>query len=146
MTAKKYWALDGAAQPGIAQLGLAILAGAGLVLALSPFSLLPVAFASFAILTLLLRCASPRRAVGLGYLFGLGQVVPGLFWITESFHFEADRFGWMALPAIVGLAGFLSVFPAFDCWVTARATPMAYRPHFHWRLPGLHLNGCGVTS
>ncbi|XQZ43616.1 apolipoprotein N-acyltransferase (plasmid) [Paracoccus yeei] len=106
----------------IAKPGLAILAGAGFVLALPPFSLLPFAFASFAILSVLLRHASPLGALGLGYLFGLGQFVPGLFWITESFAVEADRFGWMAIPAVIGLAGFLSVFPAFACWLAARAT------------------------
>ena len=80
MTATGYWALGRAVPKRIAQLGLAILAGAGFVLALSPFSLLPFAFASFAILAVLLRHASPRTALGLGYLFGLGQFVPGLFW------------------------------------------------------------------
>jgi apolipoprotein N-acyltransferase len=106
----------------MAQLGLAILAGAGFVLALPPFSFLPFAFASFAILVVLLRHASPIRALGLGYLFGLGQFVPGLFWITESFQVDADRFGWIALPAVVGLAGVLSAFPAFACWAAVRAT------------------------
>ncbi|OJY28860.1 MAG: apolipoprotein N-acyltransferase [Rhodobacterales bacterium 65-51] len=106
----------------MAQLGLAILAGAGFVLALPPFSFLPLALASFAILAVLLRHASPILALGLGYLFGLGQFVPGLFWITESFQVDADRFGWIALPAVVGLAGGLSVFPAFACWFAARAT------------------------
>ncbi len=122
MTATGYWALGRAVPKRIAQLGLAILAGAGFVLALSPFSLLPFAFASFAILAVLLRHASPRTALGLGYLFGLGQFVPGLFWITESFQVDADRFGWIAIPAVVGLAGVLSVFPAFACWIAVRAT------------------------
>ncbi len=122
MTGTRYWALGGAVPRRNAQLGLAILAGAGFVLALPPFSLLPFAFASFAMLAVLLRHASARGALGLGYLFGLGQFVPGLFWITESFQVEADRFGWMALPAVVGLASFLSVFPAFACWLAVRAT------------------------
>lgn len=120
-TATRHWTLEGAELRLMAQLGLAILAGAGFVLALPPFSFLPMAFASFAILAILLRHASPMRALGLGYLFGLGQFVPGLFWITESFQIEADQFGWMALPAVIGLAGFLSVFPAFACWLAARA-------------------------
>jgi apolipoprotein N-acyltransferase len=50
----------------------------------------------------------------------LGQFVPGLFWITESFQVEADRFGWLALPAVFGLAALLAVFPAFACALAAR--------------------------
>ena len=60
-----HWALDGAAPRRMAQLGLAILAGIGFVLALPPFSFLPLAFASFAILAVLLRHASPILALGL---------------------------------------------------------------------------------
>lgn len=51
----------------------------------------------------------------IGFAFGLGQFVPGLFWITESFQVEADRFGWLALPSVLGLAAVLSVFPALAC-------------------------------
>jgi len=122
MTAREYWALGIAGPRRFARPGLAILAGAGFVLALPPFSLLPFAFISFAILAILLRLATPLRALGLGYLFGLDQFVPGLFWITESFAVEADRFGWMALPVVICLAGFLSVFPAIACGLAVRAT------------------------
>lgn len=53
-------------------------------------------------------------------MFGLGQFVPGLFWITESFQVEAERFGWMAPPAVIGLSSLLSVFPALSCALAAR--------------------------
>ena len=67
-------------------------------------------------------CVAHRRLgrSGLDTMFGLGQFVPGLFWITESFQVEADRFGWLALPAVFGLAGLLSAFPALACVVAAR--------------------------
>lgn len=90
------------------------------MLALPPFSFLPLALVGFAALAMVLRGASLPAAFGLGYLFGLGQFVPGLFWITESFQVEADRFGWLALPAVFGLAGLLSAFAALACAVAAR--------------------------
>lgn len=94
--------------------------GAVFVLALPPFSLLPFAFLSLAALSLLLRGATGTSSILIGFVFGLGQFAPGLFWITESFQVEADRFGWLALPSVLGLAAVLSVFPALACALAAR--------------------------
>ena len=103
-----------------ASLGAAIVAGVLFVLALQPYSILPLALIAFALLAVLVRRASGFIAFRLGYFFGLGQFVPGLFWITESFQVEADRFGWLALPAVLGLSALLSVFPALACALAAR--------------------------
>lgn len=105
---------------GLPSLGIVLAAGATLVLALPPYSILPFAPIAFAVLASVLRGTSWPVAFRLGYLFGLGQFVPGLFWITESFQVEADRFGWLALPAVFGLASLLAVFPAFACALAAR--------------------------
>lgn len=103
-----------------ASFGAAVTAGALFVFALQPYSLLPLALIAFALLAVLVRGASGFFAFGLGYFFGLGQFVTGLFWITESFQVEADRFGSLALPAVFGLSALLSVFPAIACALTAR--------------------------
>lgn len=105
---------------GFAGLLSSVLAGACIVFALPPYSILPFALIAFALLAVLVRGASGFFAFGLGYFFGLGQFVPGLFWITESFQVEADRFGWLALPAVFGLSTLLSVFPAMACALAAR--------------------------
>lgn len=105
-----------------------VLAGACIVFALPPYSILPLGMVAFAVLSLLLRDAAPMRALGLGYLFGLGQFVPGLFWVTESFQVDADRFGWLALPAVLGLAAVLSVFPALACTLSARMARAGLSP------------------
>jgi apolipoprotein N-acyltransferase len=105
---------------GLAGLVSSALAGACIVFALPPYSILPFALIAFALLAVLVRGASGCYAFGLGYSFGLGQFVPGLFWITESFQVEADRFGWLALPAVFGLSALLSVFPALACALAAR--------------------------
>lgn len=103
-------------------------AGACLVLALPPFSILPLAILAFSALALIMHSASPMRALGIGFLFGLGQFVPGLFWITESFQVEAERFGWMALPAVIGLSSLLSAFPALACAFAARMVQSGLPP------------------
>ncbi|AWB50889.1 apolipoprotein N-acyltransferase (plasmid) [Gemmobacter aquarius] len=105
---------------GLPGLGVALAAGAALVLALPPYSILPFALIAFAVLAIMLHGTPWPVAFRIGYLFGLGQFVPGLFWITESFQVEADRFGWLALPAVFGLAALLAVFPAFACALAAR--------------------------
>lgn len=113
---------------GMAGLVSSVLAGACIVFALPPYSILPLGMVAFAVLSLLLRDAAPMRALGLGYLFGLGQFVPGLFWVTESFQVDADRFGWLALPAVLGLATVLSVFPALACTLSARMARAGLSP------------------
>jgi apolipoprotein N-acyltransferase len=112
----------------LARLGIVVAAGACLVLALPPYSILPLALVAFVALARALRGASALGAFWLGYMFGLGQFVPGLFWITESFQVEADRFGWLALPAVFGLAGLLSAFPALACAIAARVARSGLPP------------------
>jgi apolipoprotein N-acyltransferase len=104
----------------VAKAAIAFAAGFCVVLALPPYSALPLGLAAFGILALLIKGANARKAMIAGYLFGLGQFIPGLFWITESFRVEADRFGWLALPAVFGLSALLSVFPALACALAAR--------------------------
>ena len=62
-----------------ASFGAAVTAGALFVFALQPYSILPLALIAFALLAVLVRGASGFFAFGLGYFFGLGQFVPGLF-------------------------------------------------------------------
>ena len=102
--------------------------GACLVLALPPFSILPLAILAFSSLALILQSTPPMRALGIGFLFGLGQFVTGLFWITESFQVEVERFGWMALPAVIGLSSLLSAFPALACAFAARMVQSGLPP------------------
>jgi len=47
-----------------------------------------------------------------GWTFGFGFFLFGLSWIAESFFVDAERFGWLALPAVAGLAAGLALFPA----------------------------------
>jgi apolipoprotein N-acyltransferase len=105
---------------GVPALPLAFAAGAAAVLALPPFSVLPAAPLAFGALFLLVSGVGTSRAFALGWVFGLGHFAFGLSWIAESFTVEAERYGWMAVPAIVGLSALLALFPALACAAFAR--------------------------
>ncbi|QFT61888.1 apolipoprotein N-acyltransferase [Roseivivax sp. THAF30] len=90
----------------------AFMAGAAAVLTLPPFSILALVPAAYGALFLLVRDRNPLVAGALGWLFGLGYFGFGLSWIAESFQIDAERFGALAIPAVAGLSGLLSLFPA----------------------------------
>lgn len=90
------------------------IAGCALPLAYAPLNALPVFYLAYACLFHLAWALrrNPSRLFMLGWLFGFGQFLTGLYWIGSAFLVEADRFGW-ALPfAITLLPAGLAVFPA----------------------------------
>ena len=103
--------------------GGCLAAGAALPLAFAPFGLFPVAFASLAALFLAWRrCATPRRAFLLGWLFGLGSFGAGISWVYESFGF-ANVAGPLAFTLTVVLVAGLALYPAVLGWIVARVAP-----------------------
>lgn len=90
---------------------IATLAGALGALALPPFHIVPVLFASFWLLLGLID-ASPgaMAAARLGWLFGFGLNLVGLYWITEAIMLEAARFWWFVPIAVPALAAVMAVF------------------------------------
>ncbi|WGF91108.1 apolipoprotein N-acyltransferase [Marinivivus vitaminiproducens] len=90
--------------------------GALAALALAPYHWLPFLFVAFAgLLALLQRAPGWRGAALIGWLFGLGHFLAGLSWIAESFYVDAERFGALAIPAVLGLSALLALFPAAAC-------------------------------
>lgn len=87
--------------------------GAAAASALPPSYVLPSLVLAFTGLLLALRaCRTWIGAFVVGWLFGFGFFAAGLYWISESFMIDADRYGWMAVPAVVLLASTLALFPA----------------------------------
>ena len=78
---------------------LALLSGAALVLAFSPFDLFPLAVIAPALWLQTLQGRSPRLAFGLGWLFGIGLFGCGVFWIRISLN----EFGNIAPPLAIAL-------------------------------------------
>ena len=108
---------------GVAAGAACLAAGAALPLAFAPFGLMPVAFASLAVLFLAWRgCRTPRRAFLLGWLFGIGSFGVGVSWVYESFAF-ANVAGPLAFVLTVGLVAGLALYPAVLGWVVGRIAP-----------------------
>lgn len=105
------WCLECRPRQGAAA---AFFAGAFSVLAMAPFFLWPVLFATLPVLVWLTDRANSQNVTGTpmlrrllrsaapGWWFGFGYFVFGLFWVGEAFLVESERFLW-ALPFAVTL-------------------------------------------
>ncbi|MCW8887631.1 MAG: apolipoprotein N-acyltransferase [Gammaproteobacteria bacterium] len=98
----------------------AILAGGLLPLAFAPFGLYPVAFISLALLFWLWIESTPRQALLLGLLFGIGQFGVGVSWVYVAIH----TFGHTVVPLAIFLTSLfvltLALFPALTGYAVAR--------------------------
>lgn len=109
--------------------GVAFAAGAVGCAALPPFHILPFVVVSYVILVWLLdgACeglpgvptgslvASRKRAVRaleIGWFFGFGQLLVGLYWISNALLVDSQAFGWAVPLAAGALPAVLAVFPA----------------------------------
>src|ERR1051325_7896732 len=80
-------------------MALAFLAGGVGVLAFAPFGLFPRLIASFAVLVTLLDGAkTTAQAARLGWSWGFGQFLFGLYWVGYAFMVDPQAHAWqMAL-------------------------------------------------
>ena len=105
---------------------LAFLAGALTVTAFAPFSFTPLALFGPLLLLLLWWQADPRQGFWRGYLFGLGLLGFGVFWM----HISIDQFGNIGLPGAIALtlifAVVLSLFYGLVGWLVARFSGNRY--------------------
>jgi apolipoprotein N-acyltransferase len=88
--------------------------------------LMPIALA--AICELLARTRSLKRALLVGWMFGLGQFVIGLNWIATAFTYQAAMPAWLGWIAVVLLSLYLAVYPmlaAGVAWTFGRNRPAA---------------------
>jgi apolipoprotein N-acyltransferase len=93
--------------------GLAVALGVVATFALPPLAIVPALVVGFAgLLWLVDGATSLRRAALVGWCFGFGFFAVGLSWIGNAFQVDADRFGALAAPAVVGLAAGLALFIA----------------------------------
>lgn len=104
---------------GWRRLALAFAAGAVSALAMPPFDIFPVLFLTFPVFVWLIdgtigggRLRNIGAAALIGWFFGFGYFLAGLWWVGFAFLVEADVFGWMLPFAIVVLPGGLALFTA----------------------------------
>ena len=94
---------------------IAILAGGLAALALAPVYALPLLPIGFSVLVLLIDGSKSAlrtnlTAFGVGWCFGFGYFLVGLYWMSFSFFVQADEFAWMAPFAMMGMPAFLAFF------------------------------------
>lgn len=107
---------------GWGRIALAWLLGAAGALALPPLGLLPALVVSLApVVWLLDGAAAGRRhtavatlgsAAWVGWWWGFGYFVAGLWWLGAAFLVEADEFAWALPLGVLGLPALLAFFPA----------------------------------
>ncbi len=92
---------------------LAASLGALAAAALPPVYALPLLPISFTGLVWLIHTSrSPWRAAVSGWWFGLAHFVVAFYWIGPALLTGSSRFGWLAAPAVIGLAAVLALLPA----------------------------------
>lgn len=107
----QYLAAWTASLQGWRRYGLAWLLGALAAGALPPFDLVPLLIVSFTGLVWLADgCHGWKRAFALGWSFGCGFFVAGLYWIAAALFVDIAAFWWMVPFAVFGLPSFLGIF------------------------------------
>ena len=96
----------------------AVLLGAISALALPPFHAVPILLLTVpGLLTLLGSADRARTAARVGFWFGFGCNLVGLYWITEAILVEAARFWWFVPLAVPLTSVVMAVFIAAACVV-----------------------------
>jgi len=104
--------------------GAAAALGALAAGALPPLHVLPLLLVAVpGLLALIGGQPRARGAALVGFCFGFGHHVVGLYWITEAILFEAARFWWLVPLAVPGLAIILAPFIALPCALAWCARP-----------------------
>jgi apolipoprotein N-acyltransferase len=102
---------------------LALVAGATLSLAFSPFGWWPIALAAPALLMWLWQDAAPRRAAVLGFWFNFGTFSVGTYWLYISLKLIGHAPVILALLLMLALAAIMGAYHALLGWVVARYFP-----------------------
>lgn len=109
------------ATDGWRRLLIAFLLGALMSLGFAPFHFFPVFLIGFTGVLLLLRGVTRgRSALALGWWFGWGHFIAGLYWIASAFLVEPEKFAWMVPFPLLGLPALLAIFPALALWLAWR--------------------------
>jgi apolipoprotein N-acyltransferase len=103
---------------------LAFVAGLVSASAFAPYEIFPAFLLAMAVLILLLAGAAEgtrpiRTSAFIGWMFGFGQFLAGLYWVGYAFTVDAAQHAWQ-IPFVATLfPGFLALYPALACAVTA---------------------------
>jgi apolipoprotein N-acyltransferase len=100
-----------AALRGWRRYGLAFLLGACATATLPPIDLTPLLLVAFpGLLWLDEGSAGPWASFGLGYAFGFGFFLTGLYWIAGALFVDIASFWWLVPVAVAGLPAALALY------------------------------------
>ncbi len=112
---------------------LAFIAGAASVLALPPYGFFPVLLISLPAVIWLLdgtydltetrKGPRTRRGFAIGWWFGFGYFLAGLWWIGSAFLVDGPRFAWMLPLVIMAMPAGLALFHGVALALAARYWP-----------------------
>jgi apolipoprotein N-acyltransferase len=94
-------------------------AGAASTLALAPFNAWPIMFVTLPLLVWLVDGSAAGRLGGVGtaalvgWWFGFGYFLAGLYWVGFAFLVDADKFAWLMPFAVVALPAGMALYTAF---------------------------------
>lgn len=96
-----------------------VIMGALTSLALPPAFLVPFIFITFPILYIYTEYSrSAKDAFFVGWWFGFGYWLIGIYWVAFSILTEADKFWWLVPFAVIGLPMMLAVYTGIATVVT----------------------------
>ena len=98
--------------------------GALATAALPPVHAIPVLLLVVpGLLAVLAPVASGRTALRIGFWFGFGHHLFGLYWITEAVLIDAEHFWWLVPFAVPAIAAVLALFIGVACMITVQFAP-----------------------
>ena len=110
---------------------VAVLAGGIASFSLPPFGYWPVLFLCLPCLVWLLDVAGAKhsfwRGFAIGWSFGFGCFVPSLWWISEAFRVEPEKFAALIPFAVAGLPSYLALYWGAATGLAARFWDTGWR-------------------
>ncbi len=104
---------------GWRRLWLALLLGLCSSLAFAPLWVLPALLPAFTgLVWLLAGAARGRNAFAIGWAFGVGHFLGGLYWVGIAMTVDFARFWWFLPISVGGLALGLALFTGLATWLT----------------------------
>ncbi len=92
---------------------ISLLAGAFAVLAFAPFHFFPATIISFSVFYFLLEKIEKKKEVfWLGFAFGFGHFLAGIYWISISLLVDAKQFAWLIPFALTLIPSALALYVA----------------------------------
>ena len=110
---------------GWRRLLLALAAGLLSALAFAPFGIFPLLLIAFALLVLFIDGAQSAKrpilsAFIVGWVFGFGHFLAGLYWVGYAFMVDASAHEWQIPFVAILFPGGLALFPAAACAVASK--------------------------